>query len=42
MVNSFTHLLEMRYKEKLDDDADEFIGFIVEGATRMERLIDDY
>lgn len=41
MVNSFTQLLEMRYKEKLDDDADEFIGFIVEGANRMKDLIDD-
>lgn len=41
MVSSFTQLLEMRYKDKLDKDADEFIQFIVEGANRMKDLIDD-
>ncbi|MDD1774857.1 MAG: ATP-binding protein [Methanobacterium sp.] len=41
MVGSFTQLLEMRYKERLDDDADDYIGFIVEGANRMKDLIDD-
>lgn len=41
MVGSFTQLLEMRYKNKLDDDADDYIGFIVEGANRMKDLIDD-
>jgi len=41
MVGSFTQLLERRYKDRLDDDADEFIGFIVEGANRMKDLIDD-
>lgn len=41
MVNSFTQLLEMRYKDRLDKDADEFIEFIVEGANRMKDLIDD-
>ncbi len=41
MVASFTQLLERRYKDKLDDDADDYIGFIVEGAQRMKDLIDD-
>ena len=41
MVTSFTQLLELRYKGKLDDDADDYIDFIVEGAHRMKYLIDD-
>lgn len=41
MIASFTQLLERRYKGKLDDDADDFIKFIVEGATRMQHLIED-
>ena len=41
MVALFTQLLERRYKGKLDDDADDYINFIVEGAQRMKLLIDD-
>jgi PAS domain S-box-containing protein len=41
MVASFTQLLERRYKGRLDEDADDYIGFIVEGAQRMKALIDD-
>jgi PAS domain S-box-containing protein len=41
MVASFTQLLAKQYKGRLDDDADSYISFAVDGALRMQRLIKD-
>ena len=41
MVTSFTKLLSQRYADRLDQEANKIIGYAVEGATRMEDLIND-
>ncbi len=41
MVASFSELLAERYSDKLDGDAKEFIGFAVDGAHRMQAMIND-
>ena len=41
MVSSYTQLLGRRYGDRLDGDAREFMGFIVDGAARMKQLIED-
>jgi PAS domain S-box-containing protein len=41
MVSNYTQLLGRRYKDKLDQDANEFIDFAVDGARRMQDLIRD-
>ncbi|GGL10191.1 hypothetical protein GCM10012284_51170 [Mangrovihabitans endophyticus] len=39
MVVSYTELLAQRYEGQIDDRADRYIGFIVDGGLRMRQLI---
>jgi light-regulated signal transduction histidine kinase (bacteriophytochrome) len=40
-VAGFTQLLARRYQGRLDDDADEYIGHVLDGVRRMRAVIDD-
>jgi signal transduction histidine kinase len=41
MVAAYTQLLSERYQGKLDSAADRYINYAVEGATRMQGLLED-
>lgn len=41
VISSYLQLIERRYKDKLDQDANEFIAFAVDGAERLQKMIND-
>lgn len=41
MVSAYTQLLGEKYRGKLDENADKYIGYASEGATRMQAMIQD-
>lgn len=41
MMSMYSQLLKDRYAGQLDSDADDFIAFIVDGASRMSQLLED-
>lgn len=41
MVAAYTQLLAERYQGKLDENANKYIHYAVDGATRMQRLVQD-
>ena len=41
MVSSFMELLSNQYRDQLDENAQEYIDFAVDGAQRMQRLVID-
>jgi len=41
MINSFVQLLQRQSADKLDANSEEYIQYVVEGARRIQRLIDD-
>jgi len=41
MVSSYTQLLKRRYSNQIDEKADKYINYAVDGARRMQNLIND-
>ncbi|MCU7505250.1 MAG: PAS domain S-box protein [Ignavibacteria bacterium] len=41
MIRSYVQLLEKRYRDRLDKKAEDYMGFISDGALRMQQLVSD-
>ena len=41
MIGSYTSILKKRYTDSLDERAQEFMGYVVDGVSRMEQLINN-
>jgi chemotaxis family two-component system sensor kinase Cph1 len=41
LIASYVELLGMRYEDQFDQDGKDFLGFVVEGVSHMQGLIDD-
>ncbi|MBI3445965.1 MAG: PAS domain S-box protein [Magnetospirillum sp.] len=41
MIAGYAQLIDRRYRGRLDSDADEFLSFLVDGARRMQAMIQD-
>jgi PAS domain S-box-containing protein len=41
MISSYAQMISLKYWDKIDEDANEFIGYMVEGTRRLEALIQD-
>src|SRR5882762_10629256 len=41
MISSYAQLLSRRYEPHLDDEGREFMGYVLEAAQRMDRLLND-
>jgi PAS domain S-box-containing protein len=41
VISGYAELLRRRYLDRLDSDANDFLGFMIDGSARMSRLIHD-
>jgi PAS domain S-box-containing protein len=41
MISSYAQLIELKYRDRIDEDTNEYLGYMVEGTRRLEALIQD-